>query len=122
MKYFTLSITVREKYKVCRRRLTWRGHLQGHRFVVMIEKYSSKIAPFSLQEFLYRNWLTGRGLTMQIGIVGGQGIEITIVEQIGMPSKALNTLKYKLKVGVIKLFKTWFSHLLVDCQRQILNC
>ena len=84
MKYFTLSITVREKYKVCRRRLTWRRHVQGHRYVVMIEKYRLTIAPFSL---VHRSWLMGRGSTKQCEIVGGQGVEITIVEQIFMPSK-----------------------------------
>ena len=40
----------------------------------------------------------GRGSAKQCGIVGGQRVEITIVEQIGMPSKALNTLKSKLKL------------------------
>jgi len=73
MKYFTLSITVREKYKVCRRLLTWRSHFQGHRYVVMIEKYRLTIIPFSL---VHRNWLMGRGSTEQCGIVGGQGVEI----------------------------------------------
>jgi len=95
MKYFTLSITVREKYKVCRRRLPWRRHVQGHRYVVMIEKYRLTIVPFSL---VHGNWLMGRESTKQCGNVGGQGAEITIVEQICMPSKALNTLKSKLRL------------------------
>ena len=82
MKHFTLSITVREKYKVCRRRLTWRRHLQGHRYVVMIEKYRSIIAPFSL---VYRNWLMGRGFNYAIWDCRWTRVEITIVEQIGMP-------------------------------------
>ena len=67
MKYFTLSITVREKYKVCRRRLPWRRHVQGHRYVVMIEKYRLTIVPFSL--LVYKSLLVGRGLTRQFGIM-----------------------------------------------------